>query len=306
MSVPLIGKVKTKKSGLARAEARTAYTLVAPTLVVLLAVIGYPVARAIKRSLYSDPVASDPEFVGLENYQNVFTGDLSESFWQATGNTLFFSATTLVLEIVIGLIMALVMNKAFRGRAVVRAAILVPWAIPTAVVAVMWRWVFNVDGIANHLIGKEILWTGAEWPAKAAIIMADVWKTAPFIALLTLAGLQAISSELYEAAKVDGAGPIRRFFSITLPLVRPALVVAVLFRLLDALRMYDLPQILTHGSNNTNTLSMLVVRQSIGALKAGQGSALSTVTFIIIFVIAFLYIRVLGANVMAGHDGKDS
>ncbi|MSS85422.1 sugar ABC transporter permease [Actinomycetaceae bacterium WB03_NA08] len=302
----MINKPKQNKSRVSRVEARTAYSLVTPTLIVLLAVIGYPVVRAIVRSFYSDPIAATPEFIGFGNYSNVLFGDLSESFWEATSNTLFFTVTTVILEVIIGMAMALVMNLGFRGRGIVRAAILVPWAIPTAVVAVMWRWVFNVDGIANHLIGKQILWTGAEWPAKSAIIMADVWKTAPFIALLTLAGLQAISTEVYEAAKVDGAGPIRRFFSITLPLVRPALVVAVLFRMLDALRMYDLPQILTHGANNTNTLSMLVVRQSIGALKAGQGSALSTLTFIIIFVIAFLYIRLLGADVMAGRDGRTS
>lgn len=298
----LLGRTKTAAS----VESRTGYTLVAPTLVILAAVIGYPVLRAIWRSFYSDPIiASEAKFIGFDNYSKVLVGDLSSEFWSATSNTMFFTVTTLVLEIILGVAMALLMNQAFRGRGIVRAAFLVPWAIPTAVAAVMWRWVFHVDGIANHMLGQSILWTGAEWPAKIAIITADVWKTAPFIALLTLAGLQAIPGEVYEAAKVDGAGPVRRFFSITLPLVKPALVVAVLFRMLDVLRIYDLPAILTNGSNNTMTLSMLVVRQSIGALKAGLGSALSTLTFLIIFVIAILYIRFLGANVMAGHGGRN-
>ncbi|MDR0593375.1 MAG: sugar ABC transporter permease, partial [Bifidobacteriaceae bacterium] len=282
-----------------------AFWLVLPTLVALGAVIGYPVARALWRSLFSDPIGRDPAFVGFDNYARVLAGDLAAEFWASTRVTLFFTVVTVVLEVIIGFAMALVMNRAFRGRSIVRAAILVPWAIPTAVCAVLWRWTFDTHGIVNHLTGQDILWLGAEWPAKWAIIFADTWKTAPFIGLLTLAGLQAISADLYEAARVDGAGPVRRFFSITLPLVRPALVVAVLFRMLDVLRIYDLPQILTHGADDTMTLSMLVVRQSIGNLKAGLGSALSTLTFLFIFAVAIVYIRALGAKVMAGHGGAD-
>jgi multiple sugar transport system permease protein len=281
-----------------------AFWLVVPTLVLLGAVIGYPVVRAVWRSLFSDPIGRDPVFVGLGNYVKVLAGDLSGSFWGSVRVTLFFTVVTVVLEVVIGFAMALVMNRAFRGRSLVRASILVPWAIPTAVCAVLWRWTFSADGIVNHLIGQQVLWTGSEWPAKWAVVFADTWKTAPFIALLTLAGLQAIDKELYEAARVDGAGVWRRFTSITLPLVKPALVVAVLFRVLDALRMYDLPQIFTGGANDTTTLSMLVVRQSITNLKSGLGSALSTLTFVLIFAIALLYIKALGAKVMAGHDGS--
>jgi ABC-type sugar transport system permease subunit len=287
----------------ANGDGRLAFWLVLPTLLILLAVIGYPVVKAVVRSFYDDPIARDPEFVGLANYTDVLVGDGAGEFWSAMRVTGFFTVTTLALEIVIGLAMALVMNRAFRGRALVRAAILVPWAIPTAVCAVLWRWTFDANGIVNHLVGTQILWTGAEWPAKWAIVFADTWKTAPFIALLILAGLQAISAEVYEAARVDGAGPVRRFFSITLPLVKPALVVAVLFRMLDVLRIYDLPKIFTGGANDTTTLSMLVVQESIGNLKAGAGSALSTLTFLFIFLIAFLYIRTLGAKVMDGHGG---
>ncbi|WP_420877361.1 carbohydrate ABC transporter permease [Rathayibacter toxicus] len=208
----------------------------------------------------------------------------------------------MTLETVLGVSMALVMNRAFRGRGIIRAAILVPWAIPTAVCAVLWRWTFDANGIVNSLLGHQILWTAQEWPAKIAIIFADTWKTAPFIALLVLAGLQMIPTEIIEASKMDGAGAWRRFWTITFPLVRPALTVAVLFRLLDVLRIYDLPQIFTGGANNTTTLSMLVVRESIGNLHAGLGSALSTVTFTFIFLCAFAFIRMLGAQVFPDED----
>jgi ABC-type sugar transport system permease subunit len=284
-------------------DGRLAFWLVLPTLVVLLAVIGYPVLKAVFRSFFDDPISRAPEFVGLANYTDALVGDGAAEFWGAMRVTAFFTVSTLLFEIVIGLAMALVMNRTFRGRALVRAAILVPWAIPTAVCAVLWRWTFDANGIVNHLLGTQILWTGSEWPAKWAIVFADTWKTAPFIALLILAGLQAISAEVYEAARVDGAGPVRRFFSITLPLVKPALVVAVLFRMLDVLRIYDLPKIFTGGANDTTTMSMLVVQESIGNLNAGAGSALSTLTFLFIFAIAFLYIRSLGAKVMDGHAG---
>lgn len=293
------------RPGLGRGEGRLALWLVTPTLVILGAIIGYPVVRAINRSLFDDPVGGNPHFVGLDNYTTVLTGDMSGEFWSSARVTGFFTITTVVFEVLIGFTMALVMNRAFRGRALVRASILVPWAIPTAVCAVLWRWTFDANGIVNHIIGQQILWTGSEWPAKWAIIFADTWKTAPFIGLLTLAGLQSIPAEIYEAARVDGAGPFRRFVAITLPLVKPALVVAVLFRMLDVLRIYDLPQIFTGGANDTTTLSMLVVRQSIGNLKMGLGSALSTLTFVIILAVAFLYIRTLGAKVMAGHSGGD-
>lgn len=284
-------------------EGRFAFWLVLPTLIVLAGVIGYPVVRAVVRSLYDDPVGRTPEFIGLGNYAEAVVGSGAEDFWAALSTTMFFTGTTVVLELVIGMAMALVMNRAFRGRSIVRAVVLVPWAIPTAVCAVLWRWTFDANGIVNHLIGQQVLWTGSEWPAKWAIVFADTWKTAPFIALLVLAGLQTISQEIYEAARVDGAGPVRRFVSITLPLVRPAIVVAVLFRMLDVLRIYDLPQIFTHGANDTRTLSMLVVEESIGNLKAGMGSALSTLTFLIVFLVALVYIRVLGARVLSGRDG---
>ena len=150
----------------------------------------------------------------------------------------------MVIETVLGVAMALVMHQAFQGRGIVRASILVPWAIPTVVSALLWRWIFQADGIANAILGTQILWTTEGFQAKLAVIIADTWKTAPFIGLLVLAGLQMIPAEVYEAAKVDGATAWQPFWRITLPLVKPALLVAVLFRILDTLRMFDLPYVL--------------------------------------------------------------
>jgi multiple sugar transport system permease protein len=199
--------------------------------------------------------------------------------------------------------MAVIMSRAFRGRALVRASVLVPWAIPTAVTAKLFFFMFAFEGIVNTLFGTQILWTGSEWPAKWAIIISDVWKTTPFMALLILAGLQLIPDEVYEAAKVDGASAWQRFTQITLPLVKPALMVAILFRTLDVLRMYDLPAIMTGGANNTTTLSILVVDQIRQGLN--NASALSTITFIVIFLVAFIFVRFLGANAVdAATTGK--
>ncbi|MFC7329836.1 carbohydrate ABC transporter permease [Marinactinospora rubrisoli] len=285
-------------------ERRLAFWLLVPTVVALGLVVCYPVGSAVVRSLFDDPIGRDPVFVGADNYLQALVGFDREDFWAAVGNTVFFTVVSVVLETALGLAMALVMHRAFRGRGVVRAAVLLPWALPTAVSAVMWDWMLQPEGIVNALLGTQVVWGGAEWPAKWSIIVAEVWKTAPFVALLILAGLQTIPPHLYEAAALDGASAWRRFTSVTLPLVRPALVVAVLFRTLDALRMYDLPQILTGGANNTETLSILVVRTATGELKAGYGGALSTLTFLFVFLCAFLLIRAMGANVFAGFRAE--
>jgi ABC-type sugar transport system permease subunit len=184
--------------------------------------------------------------------------------------------------------------------------VLVPWSIPTAVTAKLWFFIFAYAGIANSLFHTSILWTGGEWASRFAVIIADVWKTTPFIALLVLAGLQLIPDELYEAARVDGASGWQRFTKLTLPLVRPALMVAILFRVLDVLRIYDLPQILTGGGGGTGhattTLSILVVDQ----IRQGynSASALSTITFLIIFLVAFIFVKFLGANVVQTQEAQ--
>ncbi len=297
-----------------------AYALVAPALIVLAIVIGYPILRAIWLSFQAnrhlDPstgVFVDGGFAGLDNYlywiQNRCMtptgtvgdcppGVLATDFWPALGITLFFTVVTVSLEAVLGMVMALIMNHPSRMRSLIRAAVLIPWAIPTAVTAKLWQFMFAPNGIVNSLLGQSIAWTTDPWAARVAVIIADVWKTTPFVALLILAGLQMIPKDVYEAARVDGASAWQTFLRITLPLVRPTLMVAILFRTLDALRMYDLPVIMISGSSNspTATISQLVV-EDMRQNNFNSASALSTLIFLLIFAVAFIMVRFAGADV---------
>jgi multiple sugar transport system permease protein len=310
-------KPKKQRTELNPGESRLGLSLIVPTVVLLAIVIGYPVVRAVIMSFQKDP-GLDPAtglFVeggnaGFSNYTHWLLercgdshcppGTLGGQFWDSMYTTIFFTVCTVVIEVVLGMWMAIVMNRAFRGRALLRASVLVPWAIPTAVTAKLWFFIFAFDGIANRVLGTKILWTGDQWASRFAVIIADVWKTTPFIALLILAGLQVIPADVYEAARVDGAGAWQRFTRVTLPLVKPALIVAILFRVLDVLRIYDLPAILTGGGGGTGhattTLSILVVDQ----IRQGFNSAaaLSTLTFLFIFLVAFVFVKFLGANVI--------
>jgi multiple sugar transport system permease protein len=285
-----------------RAEARLAFYLLIPAGIVLAVIIAYPVIRAIWLSVYSDARFGTPEFVGLDNYIRFFTGTSSEVFWQAFWFTTQLTLVTMALELVIGFAMALIMNKAFRGRGLVRASVLVPWAIPTAVAAKLWEWNFQPDGVVNQVFGTDILWTAGHWSSFWAIVIADVWKTAPFIALLVLAGLQIIPDEVYEAAKIDGATALQSFRRITLPLVKSAVVVAILFRMLDVLRIFDLPFILTNGANQTETLSTLAYKESIQNLRPSSGSTLSTITFLYIIVAAFFVNWIARADIVKSSE----
>ena len=307
---------------------RVAYALLAPTIVAMLVVVAYPIVLSIYQSFNTPSGGLDPAtglfkeggFVGLQNFTNWLfqqcqiggetracpSGDAKAGFYNSIGVTFLFTAVTVVLETVIGIWMAIIMNRNFRGRGILRAAILVPWAIPTAVTAKLWSFIFDpTSGILNQLLGQQILWTSDLWASRWAIIIADTWKTTPFMALLVLAGLQLIPEDVYEAGRMDGASTVQQFFRITLPLLKPALVVAILFRTLDALRMYDLPAILTQGGggsgNATTTLSILVVNEI--RRNPDSASALSTITFIIIFAVAFVFIRLLGAN-LTGTEKK--
>jgi ABC-type sugar transport system permease subunit len=320
-----------KRAGLKKnrqQEGRWAFYLIIPTIALLAIVIGYPVVSAIIMSFQKD-AGLDPAtglfvqggFAGFQNYTHWLfqqctgpngttiscpPGNLGSQFWNAVFVTFFFTVTTVVFETLLGLWFAFIMNRTFRGRGLVRAAILVPWAIPTAVTAKLWFFIFSVAGVANAVLGAHILWTSDEWASRFAVIIADTWKTTPFMALLILAGLQIIPEEVYEAAKVDGATTWQRFWRVTLPLLKPALLVAVLFRVLDALRIYDLPAILTGGGggtgNATTTLSILVVDQ----IRQGfnSASALSTITFIIIFLVALIFVRFLGTNVVRTQEAQ--
>ncbi|MGN5633971.1 carbohydrate ABC transporter permease [Streptomyces sp. AC154] len=312
-------RTKTRRSALNRRETQRAYMLIAPTLLLLALIVGYPVVKAIYQSFLTDPgldqatgmFNSGNAWFGLHNYTHWLlercatsgggytacpSGSLGAQFWSSVGVTVGFTAAACTLETVIGMVFALVMHRAFRGRAMVRVAILIPWAIPTAVTSKLWQVMFDPQGIVNTILGTHYAWTSSLWPARSAIVIADTWKTTPFIALLILAGLQNIPDETYEAAKIDGANAWRRFTSVTLPLVKPALAVAVIFRVLDTLRMYDLPKILTGGANGTTTSSVLVVNQLTKGVNSA--SALSTITFVFIFVIALGLVRLFNANLL--------
>ncbi len=280
--------------------------LVSPTLLVLGLVIGYPIVSALRLSFIKSVEGIDPNTglitrksaFSLENYTNIFKGDTGDVFWNAFWNTTSFTVVTVVIETAIGICMALVMNKAFRGRGLVRASILVPWAIPTAISALLWRWIYAADGVANDILHANILWTTEGFQAWLAVVIADTWKTAPFIGLLVLAGMQMIPGDVYEAARVDGASAWRTFWRITLPLVRPALVVAVLFRMLDVLRMFDLPFVLIGPHKaSVETLSILSWYE-MSSLRFGPAAAYSTVLFIYVAIVAFVFVRVLGADIV--------
>lgn len=301
-------------------DRRRALTLIIPTLLLLGLVIGYPVVSAVITSFRQDQSLQNGffnqggGFAGFSNYAHWLTqscggascppGTLGSEFWDSMFVTVLFTVITVAFEVVLGTMMALVMHRSFRGRALLRASVLVPWAIPTAVTAKLWDYMFAYDGIVNHLLGTHILWTGGEWSSRIAVIIGDVWKTTPFVALLVLAGLQIVPTELYEAGRVDGANPWQRFTHITLPLIRPALLVAVLFRILDVLRIYDLPAILTHGGGGTGhattTLSILVVNQINQGYSAA--SALSTITFLFIFLVAFLFVKLFNTNIVRSQQ----
>jgi len=286
-------------------QGRLAVLLVSPTVLVLLLVVGFPLVEAFRQSLYGAPgidpatgfVKDTEPFVGLRNFTDIFT-DHGERFWNAIGNTTFFGVATIVPEVFIGVVMALLMARALRGRGLIRSAILIPWAIPTAISGLLWSWIFNVDGIANKILRTSVLWATEGFQAKAAIIIAEVWKTAPFVGLLTLAGLLIIPEELYEAARIDGASAWQRFVNITLPLVKPSLTVAVLFRLLDALRMFDLPYILIGPrKSSVETLSMLAQNEAYN-VRYGAAAAYAIILFGYVSVIAFVFVKVLGANII--------
>lgn len=295
-------KPKTSPQG----SGKLAALLLAPTFIVLGLVILYPLVTALRESLYkkgggldeSGFVLPGDQFVGIDNYLEIFQGETADRFWNAFYNTTFFTVTTVSIEIVIGVAMALVMHQALRGRGLVRASILVPWAIPTAVSALLFQWIFAADGVANSILGAEILWTTEGFQAKLAVIIADTWKTAPFIGLLVLAGLQIIPKEVYEAARVDGANAWRTFWRITLPLVKPALLVAVLFRMLDVLRMFDLPYVLIGRDKlSVQTLSILAYNEA-NELDYGPASAYASILFIYVVIVAYVFVKLLGADII--------
>ncbi|HYJ66593.1 MAG TPA: sugar ABC transporter permease [Nocardioidaceae bacterium] len=276
---------------------------VAPAILLMIGVALFPVIYAFVISLRAYTGRLYEGYAGLENYREALTDD---KFWASLEFTLVFTVTSVAAEFVIGLGFALLMNQAFRGRGITRAAILVPWVIPTVIAAQMWYFMFNVNpGSVNALLGLgDFNWLGEAGWVKAVLIFADVWKTAPFVALLLLAGLQTIPTDIYESARVDGANTWQRFWHITLPLLRPAILVALLFRTVEALRVYDLPQVMTRGSFDTESLSMVVQQYVVQTPDPGLGSALSTLTFGIILGIGVIFVSLLGRELTIGRtDG---
>jgi multiple sugar transport system permease protein len=281
-------------------ERRLAFLMVSPSMILIAVVAAYPIGYAIWLSLheYSVRVAGLSRWAGPLGLRNYSTALGSSDFWSAAATTFVFTAVSVTLELVIGLAMALAMHAAFKGQSLLRTIVLVPWAVLTVVTAIMWRTMFQSPlGFVNNVLGTDIVWLGQKPYALIVIILADVWKTAPFMALLILAGLQTIPSELYEAGKVDGATAWQRFVRITLPLLRPAILVALIFRTLDALRIFDLPYVLTRGTSGTTTLSLIAQQTFAENRIYGLGAAYSVLTFIIVMLVSFTYIRVVGGNI---------
>ena len=290
-------------------KTRTAWLFLAPMLLVLALVAVWPLGRTIWFS-FTDANINDidaSQFVGLENYFGEFgllaNPNHTDGFWNSDWglsilNTLKFSLVSVTLETALGLAVAMLLNQEFKGRAWVRAAVLVPWAIPTIVSAKMWGWMLHDQfGVINQwlfdagLLAQKLAWTADPAYALWTVVAVDVWKTTPFMALLILAALQTLPRDCYEAARVDGVHPLRVFWKVTLPLIRPALMVAVIFRLLDALRVFDLIYVLTSNNNSTISMSGFVRREMVDNGYMGYGSAASTALFLIIGLCTVAAIR---------------
>jgi trehalose/maltose transport system permease protein len=312
---------KRKKNLLSDGQGTLAAILISPTMLVILFVVGIPILLSLRESVFRKATDVDPttgliaegeSFVGLANFTDIFNNpQLVTGVWGSTDrlvnaffNVTFFTVVCVVIETVLGVAMALIMARAFRGKGFVRAAILIPWAIPTIVSARMWGLIFDSNGVMNVILNTKILWLADNAFSQWAVIIADVWKTAPFIGLLTLAGLQTIPADVYEAARVDGANAWQQFTRITLPMVKPALVVAVLFRTLDTMRMFDLPWgMVGAGKYSVETISMFAYVEN-NQLRYGSAAAYSLLLFLYIVVVAFVFVKLLGADVIGDDETR--
>ena len=279
--------------------------LCAPAVIAMVLVTAYPIGYAFVLSLQEIDLRfpEDGGFVGLANYEAVLTSSL---WWEDVINTTVITVVSVALELALGMFIALVMHRAIFGRGVVRTAVLIPYGIVTVVAAFAWQFAFTPDtGFINELpfVADDKAWFGEKFSSMAVIIMAEVWKTTPFMALLLLAGLVTIDDGLYEAAKVDGATAWQRFWKITLPLMKPAILVALLFRTLDAFRIFDNIFIMTGGAQGTESVSILGYNQLIERLNLGLGSAVSVLIFLCVFLIAFLFIKGFGVKMNEGRPG---
>ncbi|MFR1833580.1 MAG: carbohydrate ABC transporter permease [Lachnospiraceae bacterium] len=282
----------TKKS------TRIGYLMLLPSALLILVLIVYPTINTIYQSFFeirTQTAALGPKFVGFDNYIKAFQ---DEHFWDTLWWTLAFTAVSVLLELMIGMGLALLMNRKIPGQGLIRTAVLIPWAIPTVVSGIIWTQFFSQNGIVNstlmafNLIKEPLSWLGDEWLAKLSILIADVWKNTPYMSLLLLSGLLTISKDYYEAAKIDGAGRLRQFTSITLPLIKATISVTVLFRIISAMRVYDLIVAMTAGgpAGKTETVSMYAVNTYFTYGNTGYGATLSVLMLIISVGISLLFV----------------
>jgi ABC-type sugar transport system permease subunit len=293
-----------RRSAQERADARLGLLLAAPAILTIVLVAVIPLAGTIWDSLFrlSLRFENAPRpFIGLDNYVSALTDD---AWYNALSVTGLVAGVSVAAELVLGMIIALLINRNFHGRGIVRASVLVPWALTTVVSAKMWAWIYDGRyGVANDLlmrlgmIDAPIIFLVKPEVTIWAMIVAEIWKTTPFMALLLLAGLQLIPSEIYEASSLDGASPWQAFWRITLPLLKPTILVAMLFRTIDAVRMFDLPRVLTNGGpgKSTETVVLYTYNTLFTSLNFGYGSTLAVLSFLIVMGISFIYIKVLGA-----------
>lgn len=278
------------------AERRLAWLLCAPAVTAMLVVTAYPMLYALWLSLfrYDLRFPEERELIGLDNYVSVLT---SEAWWKALLNTTLITVGSVSCELILGLAFALVMHRALVGLRLVRTALLIPYGIITVVAAMSWRFAFDpTTGFVNALLGLEGAWLAERWSAFFVIIQTEIWKTTPFMALLLLAGLTLVPDDLLHAARVDGANAVQRFFKVTLPLMRPVMLVALLFRTLDAFRIFDTVFVQTRGAQGTDTVSIVGYDALITRLNLGLGSAVSVLMFLCVLAIAAIYVRGFGID----------
>ncbi|ALP53924.1 ABC transporter permease [Candidatus Tenderia electrophaga] len=287
----------------AAAEHRLAWKLCAPALIAMLVVTAYPMLYALWLSLfrYDLRFPEQRQFVGIDNYLSVLN---SEAWWQSLFNTLVITVGSVLAELLLGFVFALIMHRAVVGRRLVRTSLLVPYGIITVVAAMSWRFAFDpTTGFVNALLGLEGAWLSERWSAFFVIIQTEIWKTTPFMALLLLAGLTLVPDDLLRAARVDGANAVQRFFKITLPLMRQVIMVALLFRTLDAFRIFDTVFIQTRGAQGTESVSIVGYNALITRLNLGLGSAVSVLIFVCVVVIALIYIKGFGID-LSRREGQ--
>jgi multiple sugar transport system permease protein/N,N'-diacetylchitobiose transport system permease protein len=296
-----VGRAAATGGGAASRQGRLALLLLLPSLVVVFGIVVYPLLRTLYTSLFDvdSPFPGSYPFVGLGNYARALE---SGEFWSAIGRTFYFTLVTTVLEVVFGILLALLLNSRFKGRWLLRSIVVLPWALPTVVNGAMWRWIFNPEyGALNalltqlHIIPAYRSWLGTPWTAMNALVVADVWKMTPLAAFFFLAALQTIPRDLYEAARVDGAGRVRAFLSITLPLLTPTILIVLVLRTMEAFKVFDLVYVMTRGgpADGTQTIAYYTYVEAFSNQFFGYGASLAYVIALFILFFAIIYMRLL-------------